>query len=115
MTEDRLGSGPDLDKNFDFRINTVGDIASTSGVSELEKDLSIQMVLSLSDYLGEPAKSNVKNKVAGTAENVALLDSRVQSVDKTKTDVEIDRQNDQIDVKIFAQTADGQNELVFNI
>lgn len=115
MTDRTFGSGVLLDENFDFEVGNTGDLQHESGVDELEKDLAMQMVISLSQYLGEPGSGNVVNKIAGTAARVALLDSRVRSVSKEKTDVKFDRVNGEIDVKLLVNTRDGERELVFEV
>jgi hypothetical protein len=109
------GSGPSLDVDFDFVVDTTGDIESSSNVEELGKDLSIRMALNLEQYIGQPPTNLLKQKVATTATKVALADTRVRGVDRDSTKVSFDDTLDEITVQMKVFTEDGEQELVFNV
>jgi len=112
---DELGSGPALDQYLDLDIDATGDLRSASGVSELEKDLSFQMIINLSRYLGSAPTGNLETQVAGTAKRVALADERVSSVSDDKTVVEFSEDREELTVRLTVRTVGGQSELVFNV
>lgn len=112
---DNFGAGIHLDEQFDFAVDTTGDIQSDRGVIELQKDLSFQMVISLSKYLGQAPTGNLPEKVAGTARRVAEVDDRVRFVDSSKTEVSFSTDRQEITLKIFVQTDDGEQELIFDV
>lgn len=112
---DPFGAGIHLDGQFDFAVDTTGDLKHESGVSELQKDLAFQMVISLDKYIGQPPSGNLNEKVAGTARRVAELDTRVNFVDTRKTDVSFSTDRQEITLKMVVQTDSGENELIFDV
>lgn len=63
-------TGPALDKYFDFRVSSGGDIATQSGVAVLEKDLS----LLIASVLDEQSFGQVI-----TANDQLVLESQIQT------------------------------------
>lgn len=110
-----LGSGIFLDTGFDFGVSSTGDLRSESGSNELGKDLAMQMILSLEQYIGKPPTNLVERKVAATATNVALADSRVDSVDKNNIVVTFNNERSEITVEMSVFTEDSEQEFVFNV
>lgn len=112
---DDLGTGIHLDDQFDFAVDPTGDLKNEGGVDELQKDLAFQMVISLSRYIGEPPTGNLTEQVAGTARRVAEVDSRVSSVEESKTEVSFSSDRQEITLKMTVHTADGQRDLIFDV
>lgn len=112
---DNFGDGLFLDEDFDFSTSPTGDLSSSSGEDELEKDLAFQMAINLGQYVGEPPSGNIEEKVAGTATRVAREDPRVQSVDKRKTNVSYNFDRKEISVDMTVITEEGVAEMIFNI
>ena len=112
---DDFGAGIALDEQFDFTVDSTGDIDSTSGVEELQKDLAFQMVVNLDQYLGQPETPNLEAKVSRTVKNVALGDERIQSVSDDSISVIFEPLSDTITVEMSARTVDEQVNLIFEI
>jgi hypothetical protein len=110
-----FGSGIYLDEQLDFSVDSTGDIRGESGVSELQKDLAFQMIISLNKYLGQPPSGNLAEKVAGTAERVAEVDNRIKFVDSSKTEVSFSSDREEITLKITAKTDNGEQNLIFDV
>lgn len=110
-----FGAGIHLDEQFDFSVDSTGDLESESGVDELQKDLAFQMVISLDKYIGQPPTGNLNEKVAGTARRVAEIDSRVGFVDARKTEVSFSTDRQEITLKMYVQTDDGEKNLIFDV
>lgn len=110
-----FGSGVYLSERFDFVVNSTGDLRSAEGTQELGKDLAVQMALNLDQYLGEPPSNNLNARVANTASNLALADSRVRAVDKENISVSFNSSRDELTVEMDIFTADGRQELVFTV
>ncbi len=112
---ENLGSGVFLDERFDFSVDPTGDLKSTSGLNELQKDLAFQMVINLEQFIGQPPTGNLQEKVAGTAKRVAEADSRVRYVLEGDTEVIFSDDREEITLKMTAQTRDEQQNLIFDI
>jgi hypothetical protein len=110
-----FGSGLYLDESLDFSVDTTGDLRTVDGVDELEKDLSVQMITSLQQYLGQPPSSNLNAQVFRTASNIATADARVASVNTNKSTVSFNRTRDEITLKLVVRTTSGEQELVFEV
>lgn len=110
-----FGSGIYLDEQLDFSVDSTGDIRGETGLSELQKDLAFQMIISLDKYLGQPPSGNLKEKVAGTAKRVAEIDSRVTFVDTRKTEVSFSSDRQELTLKMTVQTRDGEQDLIFDV
>lgn len=110
-----FGSGIALDENLDFEVDPTGDLAATSGSDELEKDLSFQMIFSLSDFVGRPPTGNLAPKVLDTATRVATADERVSSVNQERSSIEFSRDREDLQVEIFVRTNNEEQRLVFNL
>lgn len=112
---DEFGSGPALDPNFDFEVSSTGDLDIERGISELKKDLAVYMVIGLNKYLGRPPSGNINEKVLATASAIAEADTRVLSVQRSRTDVTFSPDREEITINLTVLTVDGEQELVFNI
>lgn len=112
---DEFGSGIHLDGQFDFAVGSAGDLKTENGIDELQKDLAFQMVINLDRYIGQPPSGNLEEKVASTAKRVALADSRIGSVDSSKTEVSFSPDRQEITLKMTIQTGEGEQELVFDV
>jgi hypothetical protein len=110
-----FGDGIFLDEALDFSIDPTGDIQAARGVEELEKDLSVQMIAGLDQYLGSPPSGNLRAKVLNTATNIATADPRVLSVVADSSAISFSRNRQKLNVKLLVRTVSGQQELIFNI
>lgn len=110
-----FGSGVFLDEQLDFSIDSTGDIQSTNGVEELEKDLSVQMLIGLKQYTGSPPSGNLRAKVKNTARNIAIADARVLSINSGGVEISFSRDRKQINIKMVVQTTNAEQELVFSV
>lgn len=116
MPEENLGSGQYLDEDLDFEVDTTGDIRASDGQEELEKDLSFQMIISLSQFLGEPPTAEVESEIKRMAYRVAVADVRISGVNRAEIDVEWAESMKQFDVSVPVTTnTDEEHELVFEV
>jgi len=112
---DEFGSGIFLDEQFDFSVGSTGDLKSTNGLNELQKDLAFKMVLNLEQFLGQPPSGNLEAKVADVASRVAVADVRVNSVVEDSIDVQFNETRDELTVKLAVRTDDGEQNLIFDV
>lgn len=116
MTEENLGSGIYLDNELDFSADRSGDLRTSSGADELEKDLSFQMIISISQFLGQPPTPSVKTDVSQMASFVAEADTRISSVDRGNITVSFRNEGKEILMTVPVTTNTNENyELVFNV
>jgi len=75
-------SGLALDENFDFRIDSTGDIDSVSDARELHKDLAGILWTAAQDIVGESARAPTQDTVVAEQNIRSLLvqDQRVIAV-----------------------------------
>jgi len=85
--EDALGSGIALSDDLDFMLQDNGDLLSASGIEELEKDLSVNMIFQLtfggpdgSGYLGTPLTPETESDILDLIRRTALSDERINTV-----------------------------------
>lgn len=116
MSEENLGAGQYLDEDLDFEVGPTGDIRTTSGVEELQKDLAFQMIISLSQFLGEPPTPETESEIKRMAYRVAFADLRVTGVDRNNIIVEWNHRSDAMEVTVPLTTDTGEEqELVFEV
>jgi hypothetical protein len=114
MPEDSLGSGLYLDQTLDFDINTTGDLRSSSGSAELEKDLSFQLLIILDGVKGQPLTPALRADVKDLTTNTLLSDSRVQSVDQGS--MQVSKPNPEaIRINAVVTALGTEQELVFRV
>jgi hypothetical protein len=99
------GSGPGLDKFLDLVVGPSGDLASSSGVDELRKDLSYQLIgalryghgvdrpASLTDgVVGEPIGDGLSEDISIVVSDIIEDDQRVESVPEIRVNqVELEK------------------------
>lgn len=112
---DQLGEGLYIDQNLDFGVGQSGDIQTSSGVDELQKDLAIQMIINLDEYVGSRPADNTKAQISRRAIETALDDSRVQSVRSGSVTVDFSQRNEEISVSMTMITENGEIPLVFEV
>lgn len=112
---DEFGSGLYLDQSLDFDVGPTGDLRTVDGVDELEKDLSVQMVASLQQYLGQPPTSNLDAQIFRTASDIATADTRVSSVIRSESTISFSQDRESITILLAARTTSGTQQLIFEI
>jgi len=81
MTDiENYGSGVSLDENYDFIIDSTGDLEDSRGLSELEKDLSFASSVRLFEHIGMPLTSTRKQKIKNSVESIMSSEPRISSV-----------------------------------
>jgi len=111
----RFGSGIHLDEKFDFSVGNTGDLKSEDGLEELQKDLSIQMVIGLDQYLGQPPGGNLEAKIINKVITIANADPRITSVVESSIDVQFNSSRDELTIKMTVRTSDGEQNLIFDV
>lgn len=116
MSEQNLGSGIFLDEQLDLSVGTTGDLLTVDGIDELEKDLAVQMIQSMQQYLGKTPTNTTEAEAKRTAYRTAIADVRISSVDRENIVVEWQNrtQNLRVDVPVTTNT-DEEYNLVFNV
>lgn len=103
MSEEDLGGGMQLDDDWDFAIDSTGDIKTVQGVPELEKDLAFRSTVALQPYLGQPIDNTLAEKLRNILRQAMLDDERIAEVNS----IEFEQvQRDQLDVDVTVTTAD---------
>lgn len=112
MTE--LGSSPYLTSDFDFEVDETGKIRTTSGLPELQKDVSYFLTANLEDELGRRLDNSSLKRAEVVARDVLNADPRIETViGVTARDTE--RQEDRIEVISEVNVDTGPQELVFEV
>lgn len=106
-----FGSGPALDENFDFIVNTVGDIKDADGLNELEKDLAFVSAFQLEDYIGKPLTPTIRQEIENTLTQIFDAEPRIDAV----RDMSVEQVEYGFDVKIDAIVNQEQQNLVFPV
>lgn len=75
-----FGSGPALDRNFDFIIGPTGDLLDYDGLQELEKDLAFASAYLLDEYTGQPLTPTTERKIRNTLEGLFDDEPRISSL-----------------------------------
>lgn len=105
------GSGPALDKYFDFIIGPTGDLLDYDGLDELEKDLAFASAFLLDEYTGEPltptTERKIKNKLEGLFSDEPRISS-LRSLTVTETDYGFE-----VQAKVIA--SDERQEIVYPV
>jgi len=115
MPDEEFGAGPALDENLDFFVGPTNDLAHEDGIDELEKDLSVNMIAELTEFVGPPSTPNVRSQIAQNARLTALADERISAVNKGDVDVTIN-ENREISVSMTVKVSgDEEYDLVFNV
>lgn len=113
---DTLGSGPALDNKFDLTIDRSGDLDNVSGIEELEKDLSMQVVSTLSEFIGAPPADSTRVKVKSRTKRVVLADDRVDRLIAQSLSVEwIGENREEIEVSMRIRANNQEQDLVFTV
>ena len=111
MPHEELGSGPALDKNFDFIIDSSGDIEDSDGLNELEKDLSFASAFRLEDFIGQPLTPTTRQKVENALGEVFDRESRIDSVQS----IEVEQVDYGFDVQAVVIVNSEQQTLIFPV
>lgn len=114
MVEQNLGSGLYLDEDLDLTVDELGDIETSFGIEELQKDLSFQLIFVLDPYIGQPLTTDVVSQVRSKTVDTVTADTRVDSVDRGSMTVrKPDPESITIQLNIFADGS--EEELVFTL
>jgi hypothetical protein len=112
VVDTEYGAGIKLTQNFDFDISPTGDIESTDGVAELEKDLAFQLTRVLNDEVGEvigPGSASQLERLTRVALN---QDARVSEVLSVQVDLE---RGDRALISASLDAGDAVEEFVFEV
>lgn len=111
MPHRNLGSGPALDKDFDFVLDSSGDIKDSNGLDELEKDLSFASAFRLQDHIGTPLTPTTRQKVENALTEVFDKEPRIDSVQE----MEVEQVDYGFDVFITAIVDEERQALYFPV
>lgn len=111
MPHEELGSSPALDENFDFIVDSSGDVEDSDGLNELEKDLSFASAFRLEDFIGQPLTPTTRQKVENAVEEVFDREERIDSVQN----IEVEQANYGFDVQSGAIVNGEQQTLIFPV
>lgn len=75
-----FGAGPDLNENWDFEVNSTGDIATTIGVDELEKDIAFNVARRLDGEIGRRRDRSTEKRIQVIVEDIFAEEVRIDSV-----------------------------------
>lgn len=112
MTE--FGAGIYLDDEFDLEVSESGDLRTTIGLSEVEKDLAFKSTQRLQPILGSPKTQLVASEIERIITTITNNEPRVGRV----TDIDVfypdDRRNTvSLDVRLIV--SDQDQPLVFSV
>lgn len=78
--EDVFGSGIKLTRNWDLEIDNTGDIMTTSGVDEFEKDVAFISTDTLHDYVGKPVGILTEKEIEQALIRALRDDERIDTI-----------------------------------
>jgi hypothetical protein len=93
-----FGSGPSLDENFDLQVGSSGDVAVSSGIEELHKDLSLQLTVGMQEFLGSTPTSTLTAEAVSRAKDIIEADVRVDRVLQEESSAEFLQGNQRLKV-----------------
>lgn len=96
-----FGSSMKLTEEWDFDVNTAGDISTVNDIDELLKDISFRLAVNLEREVGRPLTKQTYKRVEVLARNVLLSDPRISRV-RNVTVTEDVFEADTIEVEIRA-------------
>jgi hypothetical protein len=108
-----FGAGPYLTKDLDFEITTTGDIRTTSGVAELEKDIALQSLINLRNEIGVRDTPQNRARFRSQVRDILLADPRINRV--TSVSVTFSRRNEAAEIIADVITDNTEQELVFEV
>lgn len=108
-----LGAGVGLNRDFDFEVDTTGDLATVTELDELEKDVAFNVARTLQESIGQPVTSSTAKELQVDVRDVLIEDSRINVVGSV-TIRRIQRTNT-YEVVAEVTTAEGPFELVFEV
>lgn len=108
-----FGAGIFLDSDLDFEVDESGDIRTTSGASELEKDLAFFVISVLNDRRGQRIDNRTLREIELITEDVLDRDPRVDSVSNVEARDVSGRNTIELIAKVIADT--GEQELVIEV
>lgn len=75
-----LGAGIALNEDWDFEVDSTGDLLATTGIAELEKDVAFNVAREWEDSIGRRVDASAKKQIQITAQSVLLSDDRIDTV-----------------------------------
>lgn len=110
-----FGAGVSLNEDWDFQVDSSGDLATVSGEQELQKDVAFNVARNWGDSIGRRVDSATQKRIQVTARDVLLNDPRIESI--TNLDVRrIEDNLNQFEVVATVNTfVDGTFDLVFEV
>lgn len=112
MSEE-LGGGIYLDPDFDFEVDSTGDLRTSTDLDELGKDISFNVATELQGELGRRVDTTTQKRINLIVQNELIEDPRIGSIN----DVTV-RQllpNDGYEVVANCNTVGRTVELIFEV
>lgn len=106
------GGGIYLTRDWDFEIGETGAIRTVTGIDELEKDLAFSSAIALDDVLGEPLTPSTKTTIRSTIQGIMNTDPRISQVRSLQVSYP---NQEEVQIRVEAQTTDADQPLVFEI
>ena len=107
-----FGSGIFLNEDWDFEVDVTGDLKSTSGPDELQKDVSFNVARNVE--IGKRLDSSTQKKIQVTVRDVLVNEYRIESI----RELDVRRVDSSNKFEIIAEVdtiTDETPELVFEV
>lgn len=114
MAEDNLGAGLYLDQTLDFGVGSTGDLRYEEGSSELEKDLSFQLLIILDDLRGQPLTPETEAKIKSRTVDTITSDVRVDDLDRGSMQV-AKPNGESLVIQTYVRAGGERQQLVLNV
>lgn len=108
-----FGSGIFLTQDLDFEVTTTGDIQSSTGSDELEKDIAIQSIIQLQGIRGIRGTPQEKARLRNRVRNILTADPRISYV--SNLTIRFIQGEEEAEIVASVNTIDGNQELVFEV
>lgn len=108
-----FGAGVFLTQDLDFEVTNTGDIRTTRGTSELEKDMAIQSIVGLTEFGGRKQTPQTRARLRARVTDILIADPRINDV--VSVDVRFKHSTDTVILTTGVRTDSGEQELVFEV
>lgn len=75
-----FGAGVGLNRDWDFEVDSTGDLTTVSGLDELEKDVAFNVARNWEDSIGRRVGSSTQKRIQITVRDVLIDEPRVNDI-----------------------------------
>jgi hypothetical protein len=108
-----FGAGPYLTQDLDWEVTNTGDIRTTQGTQELQKDIALFAIAALQPILGQPESTETRGRMTAIVNDILNADPRVDKV--VNVNVRFIGSRNEAEVVADVITDNSEQQLVFEV